>query len=176
MPGRISYASSGVGGVSHLGADYLAILAGTTAQHVPYRGGSQTPESVIKGETVFAVDAMGSVAGQVRDGALRLLAVTTPQRDPNFANVPTVAEVALPEYELTTWTVMAGPKDMPDEIANALSRAANAALSEPRVRERLETTGTTPRTDSTPASTREFLDREFALYSRIVERIGLRLE
>ena len=51
-PGRIGYASSGVGGVSHLGADYLANLVGTSAQHVPYRGGSQTAESLIKGETL----------------------------------------------------------------------------------------------------------------------------
>ena len=175
-PGRIGYASSGVGGVSHLGADYLANLAGTTAQHVPYRGGSQTAESLIKGETLFAVDALGSVAGQVRDGALRLLAVTTPRRDPSFPDVPTVAEAVLPDYELTTWTVMVGPKGMPDDVAEALSRAANTALAEPRVRERLESTGTTPTLDSTPASTRAFLDREFALYRNIVQRIGLKLE
>lgn len=175
-PGRIAYASSGVGGVSHLGADYLANLAGTSAQHIPYRGGSQTAESLMKGETLYAVDQLGSVVGQVRDGALRLLAVTTRQRDPNFPDVPTVAEAVLPDYELTTWTVMVGPKDMPDDIADALSKAANAALAEPRVRERLESTGTTPVPDSTPASTRAFLDREFALYQNIVQRIGLKLD
>jgi tripartite-type tricarboxylate transporter receptor subunit TctC len=175
-PGRIAYASSGVGGVAHLGADYLASLAGTSAQHIPYRGGSQTAESLIKGETLYAVDQLGSVVGQVRDGALRLLAVTTRQRDPNFPDVPTVAEAVLPDYELTTWTVMVGPKDMPDDIADALSKAANAALAEPRVRERLESTGTTPMLDSTPASTRAFLEREFALYRNIVQRIGLKLE
>ena len=120
--------------------------------------------------------ALGSVVGQVRDGALRLLAVTTRRRDPNFPDVPTVAEAALPEYELTTWTAMVGPKDMPEDVTAALSKAANAALSEPRVRERLESTGTTPMADSTPASTRAFLDREYDLYARVVERIGLRLD
>ena len=175
-PGRIGYASSGVGGVSHLGADYLANLAGTSAQHVPYRGGSQTAESLIKGETLYAVDQLGSVVGQVRDGALRLLAVTTRARDPNFPDVPTVAEAVLPDYELTTWTVMVGPKGLPDDVAEALSKAANAALAEPRVRERLESTGTTPTLDSTPASTRAFLDKEFALYTNIVQRIGLKLD
>jgi len=175
-PGRVGYASSGVGGVAHLAADYLAVLAGTTAQHVPYRGGSQTAESLIKGETLYAVDQLGSVVGQVRDGALRLLAVTTRARDANFPDVPTVAEAALPDYELTTWTVMAGPKDLPADVAAALSRAANAALAEPRVRERLESTGTTPTLDSTPASTRAFLEREFEIYRTIVQRIGLRLE
>ncbi|MBP0495871.1 Bug family tripartite tricarboxylate transporter substrate binding protein [Pararoseomonas indoligenes] len=175
-PGLVGYASSGVGGVAHLAADYLANLAGTTAQHVPYRGGSQTAESLIKGETLYAVDQLGSVVGQVRDGALRLLAVTTRSRDPNFPDVPTVAEAVLPDYELTTWTVMAGPKDLPDDVAGALSKAANTALAEPRVRERLESTGTTPTLDSTPASTRAFLDREYALYRNIVQRIGLKLD
>ena len=175
-PGRIGYASSGVGGVSHLGADYLANLAATSAQHVPYRGGSQTAESLIKGETLYAVDQLGSVVGQVRDGALRLLAVTTRTRDANFPSVPTVAEAVLPDYELTTWTVMVGPKDLPDDVAQALSKAANTALAEPRVRERLESTGTTPMLDSSPASTRAFLDREFGLYTNIVKRIGLKLD
>jgi len=102
--------------------------------------------------------------------------VTTRSRDPNFPDVPTVAEAVLPDYELTTWTVMVGPKDLPDDVAEAISRAANAALSEPRVRERLESTGTTPVADSTPASARAFLDREFALYQTIVQRIGLKLD
>ena len=90
--------------------------------------------------------------------------------------MPTVAEAVLPDYELTTWTVMVGPKGLPDDVAEALSKAANAALAEPRVRERLESTGTTPVLDSTPASTRAFLDREFALYTNIVKRIGLKLD
>ena len=175
-PGKLSFASSGVGGVSHLASELFANMAGGAAIHVPYRGGAQVPEAVLKGEVDFAIDQLASVVGQVRDGLLRLLAVSTAGREPNFPDVPTIGEAALPGYELTTWTVMAGPRGMAPEVAEALSRAANAALGEARVRERLESTGTVPVADSTPASTRAFLDREFERYRGIAQRIGLRLE
>jgi tripartite-type tricarboxylate transporter receptor subunit TctC len=168
------------GGGSAIGADYvrrarpdgytLLVGSASTLAVAPASGASAARYHPTRDFTPI------TVVGQVRDGALRLLAVTTRQRDPNFPDVPTVAEAVLPDYELTTWTVMVGPKDMPDDIAEALSKAANAALAEPRVRERLESTGTTPVPDSTPASTRAFLDREFALYQNIVQRIGLKLD
>ena len=165
-----------MGGVSHLASELFASMAGGAAIHVPYRGGAQVPEAVLKGEVDFAIDQLASVVGQIRDGLLRLLAVTTAAREPNFPDVPTVGEGALPGYELTTWTVMAGPRGMPAEVTEALSVAANKALSEPRVRERLESTGTVPVADSTPASTRAFLDREFERYKAIAQRIGLKLD
>jgi tripartite-type tricarboxylate transporter receptor subunit TctC len=174
--GAFSYASSGVGSVTHLSGEFFANLAGAEVVHVPYRGGSQIAESVMKGEALYAIDQLASVVGQIRDGSLRLLAVSTRARDPNFPEVPTIAEAALPDYELTTWTVMVGPKGVPGEVAAAISRAANAALAEPRVRERLESTGTVPVADSTPESTRAFLAAEFGRYQAIVRRIGLRLE
>ena len=175
-PGRHGFASSGVGGISHLAGEYLVKLAEVQAMHVPYRGGAQTPEAVMKGEVLFAVDTMGSVVGQVRDGSLRLLAVSTRERDPNFPDVPTVAEAGLPQYEVASWTVLVGPAGMPPEVTEAIGRAAARALTEPGVRTRLEATGTLPEKDSTPAGTRAFLDRQFGLYQEIVRRIGLRLD
>ncbi|WP_426959382.1 Bug family tripartite tricarboxylate transporter substrate binding protein [Muricoccus radiodurans] len=175
-PGRFGFASSGVGGISHLAGEYLAKLAEVQAMHVPYRGGSQTPESVMKGETLYAVDTLGSVVGQVRDGSLRLLAVSTRGRDPNFPDVPTVAEAGLPAYEVASWTVLAGPAGMPDDVTEAIGRAAARAITEPAVKTRLEATGTLPEPESTPTATRAFLDRQFGLYQEIVQRIGLRLE
>lgn len=175
-PGRYSYASSGVGGIAHLASEYFCKSAGVEAVHVPYRGGSQTAEAIMKGETLFAIDTVGSNIGQIRAGSLRLLAVTTAARDPNFTDVPTIAEAGVPGYELASWTVLAGPAGMPSEIVEAIGRAAARAISDPTVRERLETTGTVPELNSTPAMTREFLDRQFAIYREVVARIGLRLE
>jgi tripartite-type tricarboxylate transporter receptor subunit TctC len=175
-PGKHGFASSGVGGISHLAGEYLAKLANVQAMHVPYRGGSQTPESVMKGETLYAIDTLGSIIGQIRDGSLRLLAVTTAKRDPNFPEVPTIAEAGVREFEMASWTVLAGPAGMPDEVANAISRAASRAIAEPGVKSRLEATGTLPEAESTPASTRAFLDRQYAIYQEIVKRIDLKLD
>jgi tripartite-type tricarboxylate transporter receptor subunit TctC len=175
-PGRFGFASSGVGGIAHLAGEYFASLAGVQAIHVPYRGGSQTPEAVMKGEALYAVDSLGSIIGQIRDGALRLLAVSTRTRDPNFPDAPTIAEAALPDYEVASWTVLVGPARLPADVAEALGRAAAQVLNEPNVRSRLEATGTIPETNSSPEATRAFMDRQFGLYQGIVQRIGLRMD
>ncbi|WP_270936762.1 Bug family tripartite tricarboxylate transporter substrate binding protein [Falsiroseomonas oryzae] len=175
-PGRFSFASSGVGGIAHLASEYFCKAAGVEAVHVPYRGGSQTAEAIMKGETLFAIDTVGSNIGQVRDGSLRLLAVTTRDRDPNFPDVPTIAEAGVRGFEIASWTVLAGPAGMPPDIVEAIGRAAARAIAEPTMRNRLESTGTVPELNSTPAATRAFLDRQFELYREVVQRVGLRLD
>jgi tripartite-type tricarboxylate transporter receptor subunit TctC len=174
-PGRLGFASAGVGAVGHLAGEWFAEMAGGKAMHVPYRGGSSLAEALIKGEVDFALDQLGSVVGQIRDGSLRLLAVTTRARDRAFPEVPTLAEGALPGYELTTWSALVGPKGLPGEVTQALSRATNAALAEPQARARLEAAGVDPVTDSTPDSTRDFLAGEVARFRDIVARTGLQL-
>lgn len=174
-PGRLGFASAGVGAVGHLAGELFASMAGARAMHVPYRGGSSLAEALMKGEVEFALDQLGSVVGQIRDGSLRLLAVTTRARDPAFPEVPTVAEAGLPGFELTTWSALVGPKGLPAEVAQALNRAANAALAEPQARARLETAGVAPVTDSTPESTRDFLAAELARFRDIVARTGLQM-
>lgn len=175
-PGKFSFASSGVGGIAHLASEYFVKSAGVEAVHVPYRGGSQTAEAIMKGECLFAIDTVGSNIGQIRDGSLRLLAVSTKNRDPNFPDVPTIAEAGVPGYEMASWTVLAGPAGMPPDVVEAIGRAASKAITDPAVRSRLESTGTLPELESSPAMTRAFLDKQFELYREAVQRIGLRLD
>jgi tripartite-type tricarboxylate transporter receptor subunit TctC len=77
---------------------------------------------------------------------------------------------------MASWTVLAGPAGMPPDITAAIGRAAAQAIADPAVRSRLETTGTVPELHSTPAMTREVLDRQFAIYQEVVQRVGLRLD
>ncbi|WP_379595274.1 Bug family tripartite tricarboxylate transporter substrate binding protein [Teichococcus globiformis] len=174
--GRDGYASSGVGGIGHLAASLFSKLADAPATHIPYRGGGSVPEALLKQEVLFTIDQIASVVGQIRDGALKLLAVTTTSRERSFPDVPTLQEAGVEGYELSTWTVMVGPKGMPEEIAQALNRAANLALADPVVNRRLTESGTDPRQDSTPESTREFLREEFARFRRVVETTGMRMD
>lgn len=174
--GADGFASSGVGGVSHLASELFVKLAAAPANHIPYRGGSSVAEALLKQEVIFAIDQIASIVGQIRDGALTLLAVTTETRDANFPDVPTLAEAGVPGYALSTWTAMVGPKGLPPEVAAALNKAANAALSEPALRERLSSSGTDPRNDSTLESTAAFLGQEFNRFKAVVERTGLKLD
>jgi tripartite-type tricarboxylate transporter receptor subunit TctC len=174
--GQDGYASSGVGGIGHLAASLFSKLAEAPATHIPYRGGASVPEALIKQEVLFTIDQIASVVGQIRDGMLRLLAVTTTTRDRNFPDVPTLQEAGVPGYELSTWTVMVGPKGMPAEVTAALNRAANTALKDEAVRKRLLDSGTDPRDDSTPESTRAFLAAEAARFKAAVEIAGMRMD
>jgi tripartite-type tricarboxylate transporter receptor subunit TctC len=176
-PGRLAYGSSGVGAINHLSGELFARMVGVPMLHAPYRGGSQLPEAVMKGEVLYAIDQLASGAGLVRDGALRLLAVSTAERAAAFPQVPTIAEaVGLPDYALTTWSALAGPRGLPAEIAARISGAVNAALAEPAVRTRLEQAGLDPVADSTPASARRHIEAELERFRGILARTGIRFE
>ena len=102
--------------------------------------------------------------------------MTSLRRHPLFPDIPTLDEVGLKGFEITTWNILAGPRGLPADIVGALSRAARAALAEPNVRERLAAAGVDPaEATTTPEATRAFLRAELAKFRGIVERAGLRL-
>ena len=89
---------------------------------MPYRGGSAVMEALAKGEVDYSLEVLASVASHVRDGLSRGLAVTSLQRHPLFPEIPTLDEVGLKGFEITTWNILAAPRGLPPEIAATLSR------------------------------------------------------
>ncbi|MFC7539994.1 Bug family tripartite tricarboxylate transporter substrate binding protein [Siccirubricoccus deserti] len=102
-PGRITYASSGAGTITHLSAQLLATMAGAEATHVPYRGSGPAFADLLAGTVDMMVDTMASVIPAVRSGQVRALAVTTLERSPALPEVPTAQEAGLPGYETYNW-------------------------------------------------------------------------
>lgn len=176
-PGRYTWATSGAGGIGHLTGEYLKIEAGgLRAEHVPYRGGSAVMEALAKGEVDYSLEVLASSAPHLRDGLSRGLAVSSRARHPLFPDIPTLDELGLKGFEITTWNILAGPRGLPPDILGALSRAARATLAEPGVRERLAAAGVDPaEATTTPEGTRAFLRSEVAKFRGIVERAGLKL-
>jgi tripartite-type tricarboxylate transporter receptor subunit TctC len=176
-PGRHTWATSGAGGIGHLTGEYLKIEAGgLRAEHIPYRGGSAVMEALAKGEVDYSLEVLASTAPHLRDGLSRGLAVTSLARHPLFPEVPTLDESGVKGFEVTTWNILCGPRGLPPGVAEALSRAARAALAEPAARERLAAAGVDPADPgTTPEATRAFLRSEVAKFRDIVERAGLQL-
>ncbi|WP_431270633.1 Bug family tripartite tricarboxylate transporter substrate binding protein [Dankookia sp. P2] len=175
-PGRYTWATSGAGGIGHLTGEYLKMRAGgLKAEHVPYRGGSAVMEALAKGEVDYSLEVLASVASHVRDGLSRGLAVSSLQRHPLFPDIPTLDEVGLKGFEITTWNILAGPRGLPPEIAATLSRAVGAALAEGDTAQRLAQAGVDPARPGTPAETRAFLAAEVAKFRAIVQDSGLTL-
>ncbi|MBB5696101.1 Bug family tripartite tricarboxylate transporter substrate binding protein [Muricoccus pecuniae] len=175
-PGALSWATSGVGGVGHLTGEYLKIsVGGMEAEHVPYRGGSAVMEALAKGEVAYSLEVLASSAPHLRDGLSRGLAVTSAARHPLFPEIPTLAETVAPGFDVTTWNVLLAPRGLPAPVLATLNAAANAALADPSVRERLAAAGVDPSPATTPEETRAFLEAELAKFRGVVQRAGLRL-
>jgi tripartite-type tricarboxylate transporter receptor subunit TctC len=179
-PGKYSWATSGVGGIGHLTGEYLKIRAGLPgpplrAEHVPYRGGSAVMEALAKGEVDYSLEVLASTAPHMRDGLSRGLAVTSLRRHPLFPDIPTLDEVGLTGFEITTWNMLVAPRGLPPEIAEALSTAVRAALAEAVTGERMAQAGVDAAMPTTPAETRAFLIAEVAKFRAIVAQSGLQL-
>jgi tripartite-type tricarboxylate transporter receptor subunit TctC len=175
-PGALSFATSGAGGIGHLTAEFLLARAGgLRAEHIPYRGGAQVLAAMAAGEVDFSVEVLASAAPHLRDATSRGLAVTVPRRHPLFPDIPSLAEVGMPEFEVTTWNVLLAPKGLPAPILARLNEAAKAALAEPALRERMAVAGVDAAPPSTPEETRAFLAAELAKFRGIVREAGIAL-
>jgi tripartite-type tricarboxylate transporter receptor subunit TctC len=176
-PGKYTWATSGAGGIGHLTGEYMKLMAGgLQAEHVPYRGGSAVMEALAKGEVDYSLEVLASTAPHMRDGLSRGLAVSALRRHPLFPEVPTLDETGLPGFEVITWNALVAPKGLPPEIANTLSRAVRAALSDNGVGQRMAAAGVDAAEPTTPESTRAFLIRERNKFRDIVRRAGVQLE
>ena len=175
-PGRLSWGTSGAGGIGHLTGEYMRFAAGNfQAEFVPYRGGSQVAEALAKAEIDYAVEVLASAAPTLRENLSRGLAVTALTRHPLFPNIPTMVEAGLPDFQIATWNIVAAPRGMDPGLANHISAAINDVLRDPLAVQRLVTAGLDPLPGSTPETTRDYVAAQVAKFRDIVQRTGLRL-
>lgn len=176
---NLPFASSGVASMPHLSAEMLAatLNMGGRFPHVPYRSGGLMVESIARGETQWGVAVLASAAGQVRDGRVRGIAVTGLERFPSFPDIPTLAESALPGFDLENWFAVIGPRGMPPAVVETLNRAVRASIAEPQLRERLLIAGVNPWSrPNTPRDAEAFFRAELAKFAQVVQRTGVKLE
>ncbi len=129
-PGRYDYGSSGSGTSPHLSMELFKQMAGDLRiTHVPYRGGAPALVDLLGGRVQLMFDNLPGLIGSVRDGKVRALAVTGPERSPTLPDVPTLAEF-LPGYEITSWGGLVGPAGIPTLIVNRLANLIKNALSD----------------------------------------------
>ena len=139
-PGKISFASSGVGTPQHLYGELFKMMAGIEMTHVPYRGSPQSLTGLFGGETQVIFDTLATSIEHIKAGRLRALAVTSATRSEQLPDVPTVGEF-LSGYEATTWQGLGAPKGTPVEIIERLSREASAAIADATLKSRIENLG-----------------------------------
>jgi tripartite-type tricarboxylate transporter receptor subunit TctC len=170
-PGRLSYASSGNGTITHLSALLLLSKTGTQAVHVPYRGSGPALADLMAGTCDMMVDTLAGVLPGVRGGQLRALAVTTATRSPVLPEVPTTAEAGLPDYETYNWHGVFAPAAVPAPLRARLEQASLAAFSAPAFRKRVAEVGVDPR-PLDAASFGAFWDEQLGLWIPIIRASG----
>lgn len=142
-PGKLSFASGGVGTPAHMGGELILNAAGVKALHVPYKGASESVSAVMGKQVDFALAISAVPLSQILAGKLKALAITAPARNPRLPDVPTLVEAGLPDVTLVSYGGLSMPAGTPAPIVQRVSDALQQALADPRVRTKLEANGGT---------------------------------
>lgn len=172
-PGKLNFASAGIGSGTHFNIEKLKIAAGIDVTHVPYKG---TPEAIgdtIGNRTCCYWAPLNAALPHVNGGKALALAVSSAVRSPLLPNVPTVAEQGYPGFDYTLWVGLWGPSSIPADIAAKINKDVVAALAHAETRERLTKLGTVPGNMSIPEFT-AFVRKEIEETQRILQAAGIK--
>jgi tripartite-type tricarboxylate transporter receptor subunit TctC len=173
-PGKLSMASAGVGTSQHVAGELFKMMAGVDLLHVPFRGSGPAVAALLGGQVQVMFGDLPSSIEQIRAGKLRALAVTTAMRLEALPGVPTVSEF-VPDYEATTWFGIGAPKATPVEIIVKLNSEINAALADPRMKERLNELGGEVLA-GTPAEFGKFIADETEKWATVIKFANIKPE
>ena len=173
-PAKLNYGSGGNGSAGHLAGELFKNRAGIFALHIPYNGANPAQLGLLSGQVDFNFDNLAAAAPNIRSGKLKALAVTTPQRTPLMADVPTVADT-LPGFEIDTWWGLVAPAGTPAEVVAKLNAAFTAALNSAEVKQKFASLMAEP-APSTPAQFAAFMQRERAQYEKVVKISGAKVD
>ncbi len=172
-PDQILYASSGAGSFSHLAVALITSMTGAKMAHVPYKGGGPATVAIVAGETQFLVGSPAAVVSQLKAKRLRLLAVTSDTRLPQFPDAPTVAEAGVPGYEFRAWVGMLAPAGTSKAIVDRLNAEIKKAQESPDTKRKLEAFEPWY---MTPEQTAARIKSDYEKYGRLIKLTGTKVE
>jgi tripartite-type tricarboxylate transporter receptor subunit TctC len=177
VPGKMNYASAGVGSVAHLNFEVFKDATGMEAIHIPYKGGGQGIADVVAGHVPMMITSVQGTKSLVESGQIKALAVTSIARSPAMPAVPTMAEAGVKgaDVELRFWFGLFGPRGMPDPVKAKLEKASATVMSDPHVRERLANLDIAPDFAPGPAL-RTRLEREIRNWTKFIDEKGIKPE
>ena len=167
-----NYASSGKGLLGHLGMEQLKIVGNFDATHIPYKGAGPALIDTVSGHVHAFLPTIVSGLPFAKQGQVRLIAVTSPNRLPSLPNIPTIAESGFPGYEVLGWYGLLAPAGTPRQVIIKLYEAVKQALNNPEVKEKMSADGADP-VGSTPEQFEEFLSKERVRWAKIIKASGI---
>lgn len=174
-PGKLNYASVGPGTVPHLGGLMLNKAAGIDLMHIPYKGAGPAAQDLLAGTVEVFISSTPSVAGFIRTGGVKALAMASTERHPAFPDVPTTAEAGLPGFTLDAWFALFAPVGTPQPIIDQLNTAMRKIARMDVTKERAAQIGTTLK-DWTPAQLDKFAHDEVAAWGKVIRENNITME
>jgi tripartite-type tricarboxylate transporter receptor subunit TctC len=172
QPGKLNFASSGPGSLPHLAGELFKLTAKIDIVHVPYRGAAPAVNDLLGQQVQMTFLDLPVLLPQVKAGALRAIAVGSPERAPTVPDVPTTAETGFPDLRIENWYGMVAPKGTPKEIVTALHGLATKAMADPAVKEKLAAQGATLIGDE-PEHFRSFIADETRKWTKVIKDAGV---
>jgi tripartite-type tricarboxylate transporter receptor subunit TctC len=173
-PGKINFASGGIGSSQHVAGELFDFMTGVKMVHVPYRGAALAVNDLLAGQVQVTFSPIPLSIGYIRAGRLRALAVTSAARSPVLPDVPTVGEF-VPGYQAIAIDGLGAPKGTPPQIVSKLNGAVNAALADATIRARLASFGSVPNPMSA-ADFGRFIAAETAKWAKVVKFANIKME
>ena len=174
-PGKLSYASSGVGGSPHLAGEMLRYRAGVDIVHVPYKGAGPALNDLLAGVVTMGFMTALGLPQYLANGQLRAIAIASPRRSAEMPDVPTMAEAGLANFHVLSWNGLAAPAKTPRPIIDRLNREVNQILAQADVRRQLQSLGGEP-IGGTPEEFAQFIASEVQTWGAVVKSAGFSLD
>jgi tripartite-type tricarboxylate transporter receptor subunit TctC len=174
-PGSLNFASPGNGTVAHLTSEKFQVAAGVKMQHVPYKGAAQALPDVVSGTVDLYMSSVPTLIGQIRQGKLRPLAVTSAKRVDDVPEVPTIVESGYPGFDAVTWFGLLAPRGTPADIVGRLNAEFNKALRDPALRKRLADEGADP-VGGTPEQFGTLIREDIPRWGKVVRDSGAKVD
>jgi tripartite-type tricarboxylate transporter receptor subunit TctC len=174
-PGKLTYATAGVGSVSQLAVELLKLRAKIDMIHVPYAGASQSLQAAASNTTDTASVAIGGVVGNIKSGMVKALVQTGAERWPELPDVPTMQEAGIPNAVVETWQMLLAPAKTPEPVIKKLTDAVQAIMQDPGIQAKLQKVGLKPGYAG-PQDLHARMAKEMPMWKEIVDRAGIRRE
>jgi tripartite-type tricarboxylate transporter receptor subunit TctC len=171
-PGKWDYATSGAGTSPHLATEMFKSMAGIDMVHVPFKGNAEAMNAFLGGHVKVYFSQVPAVLQHVKAGSLRPIAVTTAKRLPYLPDVPTIAELGYPGYEISAWQGMFAPAGTPKEVVNKIGGEVVRMLKSPDIRGRIEREGSDP-VGSMPEEFTERFKSEITKWAKVTKEAGM---
>lgn len=172
QPGKLNFASAGVGGLPHLAGELLKLTAKIDIVHIPYRGAAPAINDLLGQQVQMAFLDLPVILPHIKAGSLRPIALGAPQRAPTAPDVPTTAEVGMPDILIQNWYGMIAPGGTPENIVNLLNAVTNQAMDDPQVKQKLADQGLTV-AGNRPKQFRDYIASEAQKWARVIKAAHL---